>query len=271
METWQELASAELDVENIPHLRMSAAGHCPAALAYATLGLSETNPPDEESQNRMAMGNMAEILIIRGLESRGWETKHTVLDGGQLEVEITLTPEWSNAEPQTVTGHPDGICRHPEFTQGHWVTLECKSMSPDRAIEVEQFGVAAVYPSYIVQAALYGQRLYEMGEVVHPRRAVFGMMDREGRFIPPERVSWPEEVVPGTIDKLTYISFQTQQGEVPIPPYPQDSSECRTCNYYNRCWKGPPDFGGKKRPGFVRVDDPSEGSGTLPECYGREA
>ena len=46
-DTWQQLASVDLDVEQSPRLRMSAAGHCPAAIAYAAHGYQETDPPDE--------------------------------------------------------------------------------------------------------------------------------------------------------------------------------------------------------------------------------
>ena len=67
-----------------------------------------------------------------------------------------------------VTGHPDGICRHTIFTRGMWVTLECKSKSVERADEVLRDAVAAVYPHYISQIALYGVPLHEMGLVQHP-------------------------------------------------------------------------------------------------------
>ena len=75
---WQVLASEFLDRPQPPHLRMSAAGKCPRALAYAYKECQESNPPDDHSFNRMAMGHMAEILIVRNLHQNGWQTDHTV-------------------------------------------------------------------------------------------------------------------------------------------------------------------------------------------------
>lgn len=250
--SWQIQASDDLDKEQPPHLRMSQAGHCPVALAYAGMEIRETDPPGEDAEHRMAMGHMAEILIVRGLHARGWETRHTVLsDGGQLEVEIEIV---FGEKTWTITGHPDGICRHPEFTKGHWVLLECKSMSVDRAVEVEQYGIEARYPSYLIQAALYGKRLYEMGEIVHPRRAVFGMMDREGRLLPPERLAWQQDVVDGTLDKLSGVVGSISMGVIFPPAYEQESSECRYCGYHSLCW-GAPRPENTETPRVVRVTD----------------
>lgn len=249
--TWQPLVDAELDVKGSSHLRMSAAGHCPAALAYATMGLTASDPPDEQSRNRMAMGHFLEILIIRALKARGWETRYTVVDEGQLELDLTIK---SGESVETITGHPDGICRHPEHTKGYWVLLECKSMSVDRALEVEEYGVADIYPGYIVQAALYGHRLFEMGLISHPQRAIFGMIDREGRVLSPERVKWDDDVFPSIIDKLEMVVSNVAVNSRFTPPYPQDSQECRYCDYHSLCWGEPKPYGGRNgQPPKVKI------------------
>ncbi len=104
--------------------------------------MDRSDPPVGQELNRILLGHPAEILIIMALEEAGWETRHTVLlEDGQLEVSTTL-PE----SGKVVSGHPDGICRHPIFTRGMWVTLEYKSMSVERADEVLQDGVALTYP-----------------------------------------------------------------------------------------------------------------------------
>ena len=233
-QNWQPLAAQDLDREQPPHLRMSSAGRCPRALAYATMHLEESDPPDEHSLNRMAMGHMAEVLIVRGMHRRGWETGHTVLsDSGQLELEVAV--------PNTgmvMREHPDGICRHPEFTRNHWVTLECKSMSIEKGREVERQGVAPTYPHYIFQISMYGRRMHEMELVSHPERGVFAMMDRDGRPLPPERVSWDAGLVDGKLAELTGVVRAAEAGEVPERPYPQSSSECQYCNYHTLCWGG---------------------------------
>ena len=233
---WQILASEFLDRPQPPHLRMSAAGKCPRVLAYAHQECQESNPPDDHSFNRMAMGHMAEILIVRNLHKNGWETDHTVLSaGGQLEVRFQVP-----GTDVSLTGHPDGICMHPVFTRGKWVTLECKSMGIERGEETQEKGVAETYPEYMVQISLYGRELHRMGLVSHPTVGVFGMIDRDGRPIPPERVSWDESLVNETLIKLKSVVESVEQGELPERPYGPNSMKCRYCNYNLLC-RGPQD------------------------------
>ena len=110
---WQQLALEDIERDQPPHLRISSAGRCPRALGYAAQGIPESNPPGPQARSRMALGHMAEVLIIRELEQNGWETRHTVLSGdGQLELEL----EVPDTGGETIKGHPDGICRHEKFT-----------------------------------------------------------------------------------------------------------------------------------------------------------
>ena len=233
--SWQTLASEDLNREQPPHLRISSAGRCPRALGYAAQGIPEANPPGPQARSRMALGHMAEVLIIKELERNGWETRHTVLSGdGQLELEVPDTGG------ETIKGHPDGICRHQQFTRNLWVPLECKSMSPDRAEEVRRQGIASVYPGYLVQVSLYARALEAMGEVDHGERGIFGMMDREGRLLPPEWVAWERRYVDRTLENITQVVQKAQQGQVVDRPHAQSSSECRYCSYHTQCWKMDP-------------------------------
>ncbi len=233
---WQPIASQDLDREQAPHLRISSAGRCVRAQTYAATGTPESNPPGQHSRNRMALGHMAEVLIVRELERMGWDTKNTVLSSeGQLELELEIPGTGT-----TIKGHPDGICRHPAFTNNLWVTLECKSMGPDQALEVEKNGVAAVYPAYVTQISLYGRKLHEMGMVSHPERGVFAMMDRDGRMLPPERIAWKREDVDQTLERVAEITGFAQAGELPGRPYAQSSTECKYCNYHSKCWETGP-------------------------------
>ncbi len=171
---WQRMAREDFEQIQGPRLRLSGASRCVREQTYNAMQLEQSDPADGQGLNRMLLGHAAEILIIMVLEENGWETAHTVLsEDGQLELSITLPKSG-----QVVTGHPDGICRHEFFTKGLWVTLECKSMSVVRADEVLLNGVALTYPHYISQIALYGQELYNLELVEHPRRGVFGMIDR---------------------------------------------------------------------------------------------
>ena len=233
---WQHLAGAETERETPARLRMSSAGKCVRALTYAALSQEETDRPDRTARNRMSLGHMAEILIVQAMEHNGWETAHTVLSqDGQLELQIRLP-----RSGRTVSGHPDGICRHPRFTNNLWVTLECKSMSPEMADRVEQEGVLNVYPAYLSQIALYGAELRRAGRVSHPEKGVFGMMDRNGRALPPERVSWQRADRERALSNLDQAAANADNGELPPRPYERDSFECGYCSYHRLCWGSPP-------------------------------
>ena len=231
--TWQHLISQELDQPDLPSLRISAT-KCLRALAYAYQGIPFSDPPDEHSRNRMAMGHMAEVLIIKNLQERGWETGHTVLpETGQLEVQVQVP-----GSDVTMKGHPDGICRHPNFTKNRWITLEAKSMSVSWALEVEQKGVFEVYPHYLTQISLYTRRMYEMGLVSHQEKGLFAMMDRDGRPLSPERVSWKPATVDTVLRQLAEVLLQTDSGELPDRPFPAGSMECNFCPVHGLC-RGP--------------------------------
>lgn len=210
---------------------MSSAGKCPRRLAYAYLHTPESDPPNEHSLNRMALGHMAEVLIVRSLHKAGWETRNTVLsETGQLELSVPV--------PDTdllLYGHPDGLCLHPVFTKGLWVPLECKSMSVDRANETQDNGVGLVYPDYIVQIALYGQRLHEMELVSYPHKGIFAMMDRDGRPIPAQRVTWDTSLYEETLTKVSHVVKEADAGRLPVRPYPPSSTECTFCPYFSLC------------------------------------
>ena len=230
--SWQVLCREELDEPDHPYLRMSSAAKCPRALAYAAQHTPESDPPGPQDRNRMALGHMAEILILRDLEEKGWETEHTALSPkGQLELKLKLP-----RSGVVLTGHPDGICRHTKFTQGHWVSLECKSMSSDRREETEANGIAKTYPGYIAQIALYGKELHDLGLTPYPQHGVFAVMDREGAPLAPERVSWTPEFTETLTEKMDQAAIHGEQSELPERPYKQSSEECKYCKYHTLCW-----------------------------------
>ena len=230
-------------------LRVSTAGKCIRRLTYAAAGQPVTNPPDQQGQHRMALGHAAEALIIRALNANGWETKHTCLDEGQL----TLTLSRPDITPP-VTGHPDGIARHPKLTNGHWVTLECKSMGEAAADRVEADGIFAHYPEYKAQIALYTEELHRRGLVSHRSKGVFAMMSREGRMLPVQRLTWEPSYAFEMESRLGQAHQYAQDGELPERPYPVDSKECGYCPYFNLCWGSEAKAGKRGRP--VELDDP---------------
>ena len=229
---WQEAAAAEITGPERPRLRPSGAGNCLRRQYYAAWGHPEEPSEDRLQKNRMALGHMAETLILLAMKEDGWETRHTVLDpGGQPELEI-LDPGHGYG---VITGRCDGLCRHPEWTRNQWVTLECKSMATHRADQVRARGVAEVYPKYIWQAALYARPLYEQGLVASPLKAVFGMMDRDGNPLPPERVSWDEKEYEKAVGRLQAAALAWAQGVAPPRLEPGEEQECQNCPYRLRC------------------------------------
>ena len=66
------------------------------------------------------MGHVLEVLAILAFKSYGWETRHTCVDdGGQITLEMQIP-----CLDDPVQGHPDGICRHENFTENAWIPLE---------------------------------------------------------------------------------------------------------------------------------------------------
>lgn len=210
-------------------IRMSSAGKCPRLQYYAAHETPESNPPDRQSENRMALGDAAETILINNMVKDGWEITDTraVPDGEQIELEID--------QPLPMTGHPDGICRHPEHTRGKWVTLECKSMSTEQLQRVRRHGIARIYPDYLAQVTCYARVLYEQGRVSHPHRAVFTYMDRDGDNPAPERVSWETDHEDELWHSLTLNWQRITSGQIPERPYAPDDTNCQLCPYYTLC------------------------------------
>lgn len=230
------------DTERCPiPIRMSSAGHCPRQQAYASLGHQATDPPDRQAENRMALGDAAENILIANLTADGWQVLHTraVPGGEQLAIGLDHPP---------MTGHPDGVCRHPIHTDGRRLTLECKSMSSDRLRQVEQDGIPAVFPDYLAQVAFYSRILYELDIVDDPRQAVFAYMDREGNQPAPELVSWDADYERELRRRVTETWGQIAEGRLPARPYPADDPHCRYCRFFSLCQGQMPDWQDLPRP-----------------------
>ena len=242
--SWQELAMAELrEPEADPHLRASGLHHCIRALAYIRDGTNPSNIPEVDDYNKMALGNMAEILIIKNLEDAGWETRHTICSPeGQLELKIAM-PDGENYIP----GHPDGLCQHPVYTRGAWIDLECKSMGVRQGAEVRAHGIAALYPGYVTQIALYAQELHRLGLTDHPCHGVFGLMDRDGNSLPPERVTWPRHTARLALEKAATAAATADSGDLPDRPFHAGSTECNMCEFRTLC-RGKREPGAASRP-----------------------
>lgn len=234
-DNWQRAMYQALAAPPEPHrLRISGAGKCVRYLAYTATGAAPSDPPDTAATVKMALGHALETLIVKQLKDHGWETRYTCIDEGQLELRLEQLP----TDP-VITGHPDGICRHPQQTNNVWVTLECKSMSPHRADAVANAAsIFEVYPEYKAQIALYGAELHKAGYVPYPNYGVFAIMDREGRHLPPQRVFWPDDYAQQIEQRLLQAYQNGQDGHLPDRPFAIDSAPCRFCSYRRHCWQG---------------------------------
>ena len=180
MEIWQKLfASVMTDKDNLDgptRLRLSQTGQCQRRLHYIHSRETPSDPTNLTRRHKLAMGHALEVLAILAFKSYGWETRHTCVDdGGQITLEMQIP-----GLDDPVQGHPDGICRHENFTENAWIPLECKSTSEFRAAMFEELGIAKVEPSYIMQIAMYGRLMFERGIVDHADRGVFAFISREG-------------------------------------------------------------------------------------------
>ena len=250
---WQQSYAAEIQrSQGTRRLRISSAGRCVRRQTYSASGTPESDENDERSESRLALGHALEVLIVLNLKNTGWETDATVLDGGQDEIALSEMPD--------VLGHPDGRCRHPKHTSGQWVTLECKSMGQNRADLVFADGIFVHYEEYRSQIALYGRQLYRQGKVAHPERGVFAMMDREGKPLTPERVSWLPQHFDEALDRLRTARTHAQAGTLPERPFEPQDENCVFCPFRTRCWELEPDVPTARRAiwknqGMVTLND----------------
>ena len=231
---WQQGFAAEIQrSQGSRGLRISSAGRCVRRQTYAATQTPPSDENDERSEARLALGHALEVLIVLNLKKSDWETEHTVLDGGQMQLSLD--------EMSFVNGHPDGKCRHPRHTNNMWVTLECKSMGSNRADLVFADGIFVHYEEYRSQIALYGRQLYRMGEVDHPERGVFATMDREGKPMAPERVSWEPAHFDAALERLQTAHAHADAGTLPERPFQPDDENCVFCPFRTLCWELEPD------------------------------
>ena len=228
---------------------MSSGGKCPRRLYYQAHHYPESNPPDQQSLNIMALGHAAELIMLGNMrQDERWEIKHTA-ENGQKQLEIHM-------EDPPLIGHPDGICRHPVHTQGQWTTLECKSMSPGRLEMVEEATIVDVYPEYKAQVTCYAQVLFDMGLVAIPRHAVFVTMDREGHYGGTQLIEWSDQDYQTLMDELRNTWQHIQTNQIPDRPYYIDSKTCGWCPYFTLC-HGEQLVRGQQRSQPAQVNDPA--------------
>ena len=237
MEIWQKLfASVMTDKDNLDgpaRLRLSQTGQCQRRLHYINSRETPSDPTNLTRRHKLAMGHALEVLAILAFKSYGWETRHTCVDdGGQITLEMQIP-----GLDDPVQGHPDGICRHENFTENAWIPLECNSTSEFRAAMFEELGIAKVEPSYIMQIAMYGRLMFERGIVDHADRGVFAFISREGRLLPPERIKWNPNLSDRGVLRLAHALHTNNEDQPPDRPYDDPNEEpCSYCPFRKICW-----------------------------------
>ena len=236
MTLWQREFARLAQTNNIDgpgYLRLSQSGQCIRRLYYTHRGEIPSNPTHASRRNQMTMGHALEVLAIIDFKNHGWETRHTCLDdGGQLTVEVTVP-----GLERPVQGHPDGTCRHKNFTENKWVPLEVKSMSEFRAEQVAELGLIKVEPSYLMQIAMYAPPLYEMGIVDYIDRGVFNLIDRSAQPMPPEFLRWKPELATRGINRLAQVVAAAKEDTPPERPYTDPAGKpCSYCPFLKTCW-----------------------------------
>lgn len=240
-ERWQKAFAQDIYDREENHrlyLRLSSSGQCIRRLYYVARDETPTDPPNETVKNQLVMGHALEVLAIMNLHKHGWETKHTCLDeGGQVYVEVEV-----EGRDAPIGGHPDGSCRHEVLTDNHWLPLELKSMSDFRASRVEEFGISKVEPSYVMQIAMYGHTMKNLGMVDLHDRGIFGLISRNGRFLPPERLKWPADLHERGRRRLSEVILRAERGDPPPRPYDENSVDppCNFCPFKTICWEDKP-------------------------------
>ena len=236
-ERWQKAFATDLttrEAERSMHLRLSQTGQCIRRLYYIAAGEEPTDPPGPTVKNQLAMGHALEVLALMDFKEHGWQTRRTCLDeGGQLTLKVNI-----DGLQDPILGHPDGACMHEQHTQGLWLPLECKSMADWRASKVETNGIARVEPSYIMQIAMYARPMYDLGMVDHPDRGVMTLISRNGRFLPPERIKWPETLYQKGLDRMADAVRRATDEDPPDRPYDENSVDppCPFCPFKTVCW-----------------------------------
>ncbi|MCY4581791.1 MAG: PD-(D/E)XK nuclease family protein [Chloroflexi bacterium] len=200
-------------------VRMSGIDQCMRRLAYEA---KEIEPSDEiPTRNRalMEMGNYLEPLVKQLMREDGWEVANeeaVELPHGRI----------------ILTGHPDGVARHPVKTSGAPAVIEVKTRSVSMAEYAWEVGVERTHPESVRQAALYSMALF--GEV---RDVVVVTMARDSGEYKAERIpaDRAKEAFDGAMKRVTEIGRMVLRGEIPEPERPQGDSHCQSCPFRTLC------------------------------------
>lgn len=121
-------------------LRLSAAGKCPRALAYAYHGF-ERKGKEKDSRSCVVFfqGDMVEAMVVQLAKLSGC----TLLGTGINQVPVSL-----GINGTSIPGHPDGFLIHDQEI----LLFECKSMS---SFSYARFEQGELDPGYIAQMECY--------------------------------------------------------------------------------------------------------------------
>ena len=250
--------AAQFDEDGNLEVRASAALGCRRALWYSATGYRPTNPPSDDSQTAMEVGNALEPVVLRAMQRAGWKIDPAdPLDPKQVAVGIgtkllvTGHPDATGRMPREGTGAPAKINAVETFlfgdgedaaarTYGNPVVVEVKTRGPEAFRRWRTLGAERSHPESVAQAALY--TLGEFGEI---RDAVIATMDTGGR-------TWDYEVIPaGRLERALRDASEwlaeladhhrlngPDPDALPDRDFTANSWQCRSCPFLDICLPG---------------------------------
>ncbi len=200
-------------------MRMSAIGVCQRRLGYVAAKTPESDEIPSRHRALMEMGKLLEPVVKQMMRQDGWvitEEEAVELAQGSL----------------ALTGHPDGIARHPELSGGKIAVLEIKTRSSDAARYAWDLGVERSHPETVWQAALYSYALFGKAEDV-----IIATMDRDSaeyrtERIPAERV---ERAYLTAMKRMNDMGRMLKTQTLAPPEYPAGHWKCQSCPFRSRC------------------------------------
>ena len=200
-------------------MRMSAIGICQRRLGYEAAETPESDEIPSRNRALMEMGKLLEPVVKQMMRQDGW----VITDEEAVEL----------AHGRFVlTGHPDGIARHPELSGGKMAVLEVKTRSGDAARYAWDMGVERSHPEAVWQAALYSYALFGKAEDV-----VIATMDRDSaeyraERIPTQRV---EQAYLTAMKRVNDMGRMIRTETLAPPEYPAGHWKCESCPFRSIC------------------------------------
>ncbi len=184
-------------------------------------GDEESDPAPEHWKVSAWLGGLAEQIMVKTLENRGYTIKAAV------DEQDEVSWEWKGETPFLFRGHPDGDevdLNHDPTTRN----LEMKCLGHDRADAIEDQGVRNATIAYYDQVQGY---MRAKGQ----KQTLFVVMDRDKGFIREYTVDFDPERWKQLVDRWREVIPIITAGELPEPDYNGKGFPCIVCAHRSGC------------------------------------